>query len=81
MKNCKKERNTKMIDVLAGLKADEHYRNASYATGKADLCGDLLEQLPSLDPVIRDMLYAIQRTERQRAISELQTSLKVRKGE
>ena len=70
-----------MSDVLAGLKADEHDRNASYSNGKADLCGYLIEQFRDMPNEIRQTLFAIQKTERQRAISELQTSLKVRKGE
>lgn len=67
--------------ILNGLKADEHHRNASYSSGKADLCGELLEMYKDLPDEIREKLWKIQRTERQTAISELQLSLKVRKGE
>lgn len=63
--------------ILETLKADEHSRNASYSNGKADLCGDLLEQFPNLSDEIRNTLYAIQHTERSRAIEELKSSLAI----
>lgn len=66
-----------MNNILDTLKADEHSRNAQYSNGKADLCGDLLEQFKDMPDEIRSTLYAIQHTERSRAIEELKASLAI----
>lgn len=59
------------------LQYEEHSRNASYSNGKADLCGDLLQQFPDVSDEIRNTLYAIQHHERDQAISELKKAIAV----
>lgn len=65
------------MNNIDSLVAEEHSKAAYYSNGKADLCGDLLEQFADMPDPIRDTLYVIQRTERTRAITEFETTLKL----
>lgn len=65
------------MNVIDSIKVDEYSKNASYSNGKADLCGDMLEQFPDMDRGIRDTLFAIQSIERSRAIAELNKTIEL----
>lgn len=66
-----------MSNIQNQLKADEHNRNASYSNGKADLCGDLLQEFKDLSDEMRNRLYAIQHIERTTSIKELETCIEL----